>query len=719
MTHAMSATPSPRAAPRITVGQLLEPRSIAIVGASESRAKFGGRILYHLVHHGFAGELMPINRGRAELLGHTSYPSIAELPHAPDVAILAVPSETLVQNIAAAAQAGVGCCVVISTGFAEAGEEGAAMQAEIIDIAARSGMRIVGPNCMGFIVPHHRMALCSSIVLDTDTLLSGSIGMISQSGALMVSVFDRASTDGIGFRHCVSLGNQADLEICDFLEFMAQDPGTRAICMYVEGIKDGPRFRAAALACRAAGKPLFMVKTGRTDAGVKSARSHTASLAGSFDVLEAVCRETGIVLAGDPDDMVRAANILVRHAVDRPLGAVGVYSGSGGGAGIASDRVTEIGLEMATLSDATRAALGELLLPPQADNPIDLGGRKVPDSVEITTPTAQLLLADPAVAYGLMVLTSMPFIADKTALMARAAQASGKPCFFALTPGRGADAARVALRAADQPYFDRFEDALRALELVARHDRLRAATAEAPQRPQGAPGAGDAALCAALPAGALTEHEVKAVLAAYGVRTTRERTAASGAQAARAAAELGFPVVLKIVSRDIAHKSDVGGVALGLADAPAVEAAAAAMLARVARDAPSAAIEGFTVQEMARGEAEVIVGTRFDPLFGPVVLAGFGGILVEVLKDVAIAPAPITPLRARAMLDSLRVAPLLHGVRGKPPLDVDALCDAMVRISWLAHDLGERLVELEVNPFIVGTAGVTAADGRATLEALK
>ncbi|WP_170235444.1 acetate--CoA ligase family protein [Verticiella sediminum] len=713
----MTTSPQSPAAPRLSIAGILEPRSIAVIGASESRAKFGGRIMHHLVQHGYAGTLVPINRARADILGRACYASIGDTPQPPDVAILAVPGDTLVEHIEAAAVAGVGCCVVISTGFAEAGEEGAARQAEMVDIARRHGMRLVGPNCMGLIVPHHHMALCSSIVLDTDAPLpTGSIGMISQSGALMVSVFDRASTDGIGFRHCVSLGNQADLEICDFLEFMVEDPGTRAICMYVEGFKDGPRFRAAALACRAAGKPLLMVKTGRTDAGMKSARSHTASLAGAFDVLEAVCRDAGVVLAGDPDAMVRAADMLVRHPQRRSAGGVGVFSGSGGGAGIASDRVTEAGLHMAELADATRAGLGELLLPPQADNPIDLGGRKLPESVDITVPAAQLLLADPAVDYGVFVLTSMPFMVEQTQRMAAAARESGKPCFFALTPGRAIDDVRAALRAIDQPYFDGFEDALRALALVAQHDRLRMTPpAGRIPRPDDVPGP---AACAGLPAGALTESEVKAALRAYGVAATREAAAApTAAAAAEAAAGLGFPVALKIVSRDIAHKSDVGGVALGLADAAAVRAAAGLMLERVAHLAPQARIEGFSIQEMARGEAEIIVGARRDPSFGPVLLAGFGGVFVEVLEDVAIAPAPVTADTARRMLAGLRLAPLLHGARGRPALDVDAVCDAMVRIGWLAHDLGERLVELEVNPFIVGPAGAgaTAADGRATL----
>jgi acyl-CoA synthetase (NDP forming) len=697
--------------PRLTIGQILEPSSVAVLGASESRGKFGGRILFNMLRHGYAGRLVPINRGRSEVRGLPAFPDIGAVPEPPQVAIIAVPGTELVDNVRAAAAAGVGCCVVISTGFAEAGEEGAAMQAEIQAIAAGSGMRILGPNCMGLIVPHHRMPLCSSVVLDTDRLPTGEIAMISQSGALMVSVFDRASTDGIGFRHCVSLGNQADLEICDFLEFMVEDPGTRAICLYVEGLRDGARFRRAALAARAAGKPVLMVKTGRTEAGVRSAQSHTASLAGSFAVFQAVCEEAGVVLARDPDDMVRAANILVRNPAPRARRGVGIVSTSGGGAGIACDRVSEVGLEIAALSEDTRAALRELLLPPQADNPIDMGGRRPELTDDITGAAATCLLSDPAVGYGLVVLTSMPFFAERTRQLGEVAQAAGKPMFLALTPGQAADGPREALRALGMPWFDRFEDALRAIELVEAHDRLRATIAPAPARPDGLPDGFP------LPAGQATEGEVKQALAAYGIRTAREAIAATPEAAAEVATGIGFPVVLKAVSRQIIHKSDLGAVALRLPDAGAVREAARAMQARLATAAPDAVLDGFSVQEMVSGEAEVVMGARRDPQFGTVVLVGLGGTLVELLQDFALAPAPVAPERVRAMLAGLRLAPLFAGVRGRPPLDVEAVVEAVVRFSWLAADLGERLVDIEVNPLLVGPAGggATAVDGRATL----
>jgi acyl-CoA synthetase (NDP forming) len=722
-----SALSGARAMPRVDVDRILHPRSVAVFGASDSKDKFGGRIMHFLVHHGFAGEIYPINPRRSDVVGHKAYPSIAAAPAPPDVAILAVPADALVRTVTEAAEAGVGCCVIISTGFAEAGEEGRVRQAALVDVARRTGTRLVGPNCMGIIVPHHHLALCSSVVLDTDRLPDGAIGLVSQSGALMVSIFDRAAEDGIGFRHCVSLGNQVDLEICDFVEYMVDDPGTEAICVYVEGLLDGARFRRCAADARRAGKPLLIVKTGRTAAGVASARSHTASLAGSFEVFAAVCREEGAVIAHDPDDMVRAAHFLVRHRRPR-RGGVGILSSSGGAAGIACDRVSELGLPLAVLSPATRAQLEEILLPPQAMNPIDLGGRRKPEDVEIAGDAARLLFADPNVAYGLAILTSMPFFAKRTRMIGEAALAADKPVMMTMTPGAAANAPRQALRDIGQFYFDRAEDAFRVLAILsehdalraehdalrAEHDALRAAPAAAPARPPGLPAADAVGV---LGAGPLTEADVTRLLAAYGVTVARDAVAGTAEAAGEAATRLGFPVVLKAVSRDIVHKSDVGAVRLGLGSAGAVATAAREMAAALARSAPTARLEGFSVQETVTGEAEIIVGARRDPQFGPVVMVGLGGIAVEILKDIALAPAPVSENRARVMLDSLAAAPLLRGARGRPPLDLNAIVDAVVRVSWLAADLGVRLVDLEVNPLIVRREGhgAVAVDGRGTL----
>ncbi len=700
--------------PRLGIDRILHPRSIAVFGASEDAGKFGGRIMHFLIRHRFDGDIHPINPNRASILERKAYASIADVPTAPDVAIVAVPVSRMRETVEGAAAAGVGCCVIITTGFAEADEAGLNLQAALVEVSARTGMRIVGPNCMGFIVPHHRMALCSSVVLNTDSLGDGSIGMISQSGALMVSEFDRARTAGIGLRYGVSVGNQSDLELCDFLEFMVDEPETKAICLYVEGLLDGARFRRAAARCRQVGKPLIVLKTGRTAAGVVAAKSHTASLAGSWEVFEAICRDEGIVIARDPDDMMRTAHVLASFNGRRPGHRVGVLSSSGGGASIASDRITEIGLELAPLAEATFDALGTMLLAPQARNPVDLGGRKVPADVEIAGTATATLFADPTVDIGIAFLMSMPFYQKRCLLIADAVRECGKPVLIVCTPGAAADPARQALRERGFVVYEDFEQALRVLALVADHDRMQQQARTVPVRPDGLPGQ---VAASTLPAGALGEQAVKELLAAYGIPVARETIVHTPEACADAAALIGFPIVLKAVSPDIVHKSDAGAVRVGLADRAAVVDAAREMLATIAERLPGAKVEGFSVQEMVRGEAEVIVGIRGDAQFGPVVMLGLGGIAVEILGDVALVPAPVAAADVGAMIARLRTAPLFHGARGRAPLDTGAIADAVERISWLAADLGTRLVDLEVNPLIVKAAdgGVMAVDGRATL----
>jgi acetyl-CoA synthetase (ADP-forming) len=687
----------------MTVREILHPRSVAVIGASDNRAKFGGRIMHYLTKHGFAGRIVPVNPGRREVFGRQAYPRIGEAGPV-DVAILAVPPDILVESAAECADAGVGCIVVMTTGFAEAGPDGAARQEELVLLSRRKGMRVVGPNCMGFINPHHHLALTSSLVLDVDTLLAGEIGLVSQSGALMVSMYNRAHDAGIAFSACVSLGNQSDLEIGDFLEYMVDDPQTRVICLYVEGLKDPARFLRLAEACRTAGKPLLVVKVGRTDAGVRAARSHTASLAGSWATFQAACRDRGILLVDDPDGMVRVAEVLRRWGAPGGDG-IGILSPSGGGAAIAVDRVVERGLRLARLAPTTRERLLEILLPPQADNPIDLGGRRESDAVPVAGQAMAILAGDPDVTALLVMLTTVPAYEATTRELAKAAVASGKPVFVVVTPGSAADGPRRVLHEAGCAPYESLDEALRVLALAVAAGR-RSPPPDGAARPPAVP-------LPALRPGPLTEPEAKALLRACGVPVPRERLAASADEAAAAAEAVGYPVVLKGVARGVVHKSDVGAVKLGLTDAEAVRQAWYEVTAALGAHQ----VEGCLVSEQVRGEAEVIVGAKRDPQFGAVVLVGLGGLLVELVGDLQIALAPITPAHALRLLRALRLWPVLVGARGRPPCDTGALADIVSRVSWLAVELGDRLVELDVNPILVRAAGLgaVAVDARATL----
>ncbi len=701
---------------RIGVDRMLEPRAVAVIGASNTPGKFGYGIMRAVTGFGYAGQLYPINPKPGDIMERPSYRNIDAVPGPVDIAIIALPPRQAVQACRDAASAGVGACVIVTTGFAELGEAGAALEAELTELAQASGMRIIGPNCMGLIAPACLLPLTSSVVFDTGRLLAGRIGLISQSGGLMVSIYDRAVTDGIGFSACVSLGNQCDVEFSDILAYMLDHPATAAICLYVEGLKSPKRFLELARACRRQGKPLLLVKAGRTEAGMRAAMSHTASLAGAYSVLAAACREAGVLLMDDVDDMIRAADMLVRFG--RPLpGGIGLISTSGGSITLGVDRLYESGLTLAALTADSVAALAPILLPGYAQNPVDLGGRRDDwPSPQAVTRIVEILAADDGVSVLLAILnTSRPYTVLSEAT-ARALLACGKPFVIVFTPGQAADGPRAALRAFDCPYFDNADSALRVLVSLA------AAAAQTPQadaavRPAGLPAALAALPVGHLPKGRLTEPEVKALVAAYGVPVTAERLCITVDAAVAAGEAIGFPVAVKAVCRDLLHKSDVGAVRLAVRDVAALRVAFVEVKAAVADALPGSELQGVLVQAMWSGALELLVGARREPGFGAVVVVALGGTSVELFGDIQMAVAPVSPAQATALLHRLRCWPLLDGWRGKPALDVAAAAAAISRLSWLAHELGDRLVDIELNPVMVraGQGGVCAVDARATL----
>ncbi|MFN8517320.1 MAG: acetate--CoA ligase family protein [Chloroflexia bacterium] len=690
---------------------LLNPRSVAVIGASEDQGKFGGRAFHLLLRHRFAGAVYPINPNRQELLGLRAYPSIAATPGPVDVAILAIPKPYLQRAVEECVAAGVRGAIVITAQFSEVGEEGAADERRMVETARAGGMRLIGPNCLGLISPVNQAVLTTSPALDIDRLRVGQIGFTSQSGALMATIFDRANDLGIGFSHCVSVGNQADLAAEDFVDYFITDPRTRVMCSYAEGIKDPARLLELAARARDAGKPWLMVKAGRTEAGERAAFSHTASLAGRYAALEAAARDRGIVLMDDPDAMILAASLLARFEA-RPLRRVAVVTTSGGGGAITADRLSDAGLPLARFAPETADALNPLFMPGQAANPVDLGGRREGEAVNVATLALQVVAADPEVDCSLIVLSTAPMLANITANLAAPAAASGRPYLFAMWPGTAADESRTRLLAAGAPFCDRLDDAVRALRAWATWSDLPAPFDE--PRPDDLPTASD--LIVQLSAGPLGEAATKELLRAYGIPVNEGRLATSADEAVAAAEALGYPVALKIASPDVAHKSDVGGIVLGTADGDAVRRAWDRLRDNLARR-PDARFDGALVQPMVAGDAELIVGVVRDPQFGPLVLVGTGGVLVEVLRDSQLALAPVGPRAAEALLRRLRGWPLLAGVRGRPPLAIDAVAAIVSRVSWLAHEQRDRLAELDINPLIVSTDSAVAVDARAVLVA--
>ena len=357
----------------ITIVRVLSPRSVALIGATEDYAKFGGRFFHHLIDHAYPGRIYPINPKRESVLGVKAYPSVTDLPEAPDLALVAVPAGQLESTIDACGRAGVGACVVVTAQLAEFGPEGAALEARIVQIARGYGLRLVGPNCMGFILPAADLALSSTPTLRySGPFRKGGVALISQSGALMGSLYVQSHDHGVGLSGMVSIGNQADLELCDFLEGFIDEPATRVICLYVEGVKSPARLRALALRARAAGKPVLAVKAGRTEAGSVMARSHTSSLAGSFSAFETLCRESGILLVDDPDSMILIAGLIDANP-PMAAGGIGVVCSSGGGGAVLADRMAMADLPVAVYAPETRERLGADFQPTHQNNPLDLG----------------------------------------------------------------------------------------------------------------------------------------------------------------------------------------------------------------------------------------------------------------------------------------------------------------------------------------------------------
>jgi acetyl-CoA synthetase (ADP-forming) len=690
----------------IDIRHIIAPRSIAIIGATEDTTKFGGRISDNVVRHGFGGVVNFINPRRTSIFGLPAYPDIATAPGPVDVALLAVPATGLLDAVKACVAAGVGACVVVTAQLAEFDAAGARLQNEIVAVARAGGMRLIGPNCMGMISPASALGLTSSpTVQHVDRLRAGPVGLVSQSGALMGALFMFGHDHGVGFSAMITVGNQADLTLCDFYEGLVDDPTTSTICLYAEDVGDGARFRAIGARARRLGKRTIVLKAGQSEAGAEIARSHTASLAGSYSAFQAACRDTGILVADEAEGMIMAAGVMAANPRMRH-GGIGMVVSSGGNGAVTVDRMANRKIPIAAWTEATRSRMSRHFLPAHQNNPIDLGAHKGALEPVIFTATIEAAFEDSNVAALVYLMTPQPLMPQTMQALIDVWRRQEKPVIVVLDTSRFADNIRQMALDAGMPFLSRIDDALRVIDLMIAERGFDAAIADLPARP-----GGPVALPATLASGYLTEPAAKALFAGYGIPVTREALAHDAAGAVAAAERLGFPVVLKGVSDTIIHKSDSGLVKLRLADGDAVRQAFADVAA-VLGVAPV-----VSVQEMVEGKAEMIVGARRDPTFGAQILVGFGGTLVEVIADIQIACAPVSPDGAEAMLRRLTLWPLLDGVRGGARLDVAALVDLIVRMSWLAHDLGYKLVDLEINPVLVraGDGGVCAVDGRGTI----
>ncbi|MCE7984700.1 MAG: CoA-binding protein [Caldilinea sp. CFX5] len=698
---------------------LFHPQSVAVIGASTRPHSVGATVMHNLLSAGFAGPIMPVNPKHQAVAGVLAYPDVASLPLTPDLAVICTPPCTVPGLITALGERGVKAAVVLTAGLErETDAQGQPLQQATLAAAKPYGLRILGPNCVGLMIPG--IGLNASFAHTNP--LPGNLAFVTQSGALAVAVLDWAKSNGIGFSSFVSLGNLADIDFGDLLTYLGNDPATRAILLYIESITDAAKFMAAAKVA-ARNKPVIAVKAGRVAEGAQAAHSHTGALAGVDDVVDAALRRAGILRVDTIEDLFNAVETLART---HPLqGDKLIIFTNGGGPGVmATDALIRRGGRLATLAPATLARL-DTFLPPNWShgNPIDIIGDAPPERYR---QSLQALLADPGGDTILFIQTPTAIvpsieIAQALAPMIQAAPRNILSCWL----GRdGVAAARQLFAAAGIPVYDSPEDGVDAFLQMVNYRRtqelLQASAASPPpaftaDRPQA-----HAVIKAALAAGRdlLTEVEAKTILAAYAIPTVPTCFAATPSACGEVAQRMGGPVVVKILSPEISHKSDVGGVALNLATPEAAQSAAATMWQQVQQLRPQATLCGFTVQPMVqRPHAhELIIGVTNDAIFGPVILFGQGGTAVEVIGDRAVTLPPLTPQLARELVERTRVAKLLAGYRNRAPANLAALHETLLKVSQMVADLPE-LCELDINPLLVDETGVLALDARLRVRA--
>jgi acetyltransferase len=690
-----------------------DPRSIAIIGASRNPRKPGGRPLVALQKRGYSGRVFPVNPQYDEVAGLVCYPTIVDVPGDVDMAIVSVPASSVLDVLEQCGEKGVKAVVLFSAGFAEVGAEGEALQRRMGEIASANDFRILGPNCLGLMNIGNSVMASFAHIVDLEPV-PGSLGLVTQSGAFGAMIYAEANAARVGCSSFASVGNEADTEFSDFVAYLLEDPATEVIGGYLEGARDGGKLRRVAERALERGKPIVMLKVGRTPSGARAASSHTGSLAGDDQIYDAFFRQFGIVRIEALSELTAFAIV---HGGRRSFRGkrVAILSGSGGYGVMVADKCESLGLIVPELSEATREKL-QRFLPDfgSSRNPIDLTAQAavIPHMLENCFRT---LVEDEDIDIILAHAIFHEPNAMKIAQEIVEIYESTSKAIVIMTPVRadfGPEADHIALlRTARVPVLS---DGLGAATAVARlawyqEKVAQAGSRERDSRPLATASAPDVA-AALRGSDGLSEHRSKRILESYGIPITREALATSGDAAVRLARELGYPVALKVQSAAIAHKTEAGGIRLQLTSDDEVRAAYAEILANVERAAPDAEVEGVLVQEMLEGGVEVILGATRDPVFGHAIMFGLGGIFVEVLRDVSFRIAPLTRDDAREMVSEVKGHRVLEGVRGRPPVDVDAIVDAILAVSRLVTVHREDISELDINPLVVFPKGAKAAD---------
>jgi acetate---CoA ligase (ADP-forming) len=693
------------------------PKSIAVLGASPDVHRIRGRLLHQLRENGYPGRILPINPSYQEIDGLRCYPSIGAVGEPIDLALVAIPAASVATALEECARAGVKNTLIISSGFAEEGGAAGDMQAELVEVTKRTGIRACGPNCEGYFNTLGNIATTFSPTVEVKddegrVLASDSrVGVIAQSGGIGFALFNRGKAAGIGFSYVISTGNEADLNMADFLDYMVEDKNTHAVMLFCEAVRDGPGFVAALAKARTLGKPIIAIKIGRSVAGSRASASHTASLSGSYTAYRAVFERYGVIEAEDPDEAVAIAGVLLTCPAPKGRRA-GIITPSGGGGAWMADTLSAHGLIVPTLSGETQAALRALMPSYGASgNPVDVTAQGSNTGPAMMTVMEKLAGSD---ELDMLVLITSLTSETRVSLDAQRVRAVAARC------GKPMTVWTYTLPSA----FGREQAAGCGLFV---HSDLRnvgvamgklADYAEALARPL--PASPATTNVAPLPhnlPNMLSEYHAKALLAPFGLPESQERLATTAAEAVEAAVALGFPVAMKIASPDLPHKTEAGGVILGLQGPQSVAVAYGQIVESARHYRPTARIDGVLVQKMAPKGHELVIGMVNDATFGPIMMVGLGGTMVELMGDVVHRPAPVDVAEATDMLRSLRSAKLLQGFRGADPIELTPAAELIANLSQAAIAYRDRIVEMEFNPVILHAdgSGLTIADALITL----
>jgi acetyltransferase len=698
---------------RHSLDSLFKPQSVAVLGASATPGSVGSILMRNLLENPFGGGVYPINPKRRAVHGVHCYPSLRALPAPVDLAVIATPATTVPALVEECVSAGIPAAIIISAGFAELGAAGRALESQIRMIA-RGKMRIIGPNCLGLIHPPSNLNASFAATM----ALPGKVALLSQSGAICTSILDWATAKHLGFSSFVSVGSMLDVDFADLLDYFADEPNTRSIILYMESIGNARKFLSAARSVSRT-KQVIVVKSGRHEAGARAAASHTGALAGADAVFDAAFRRAGILRVTTIPELFNMSEILALQPPPRGP-ALAIVTNAGGPGVMATDALMLSGGALANLSQETLATLNQALPPFWSHaNPIDLLGDATAERYRVAVEACG---KDPNVQ-GVLVLLSPQAMTDptETARQLASSRCEGKPILASWMGGATVRPGRELLSAAGVPTFDAPEAAIQAFLQMVQYRRNQELLYERPEalpqdrRPDSARVRQIIQKVRAENRTLLTEAEAKDVLAAYGLPVARTVACADVEEAVRAAAEVGYPVVLKLLSSTVTHKSDVGGVQLNLADEGGVRSAFARIQENMGRRGLGAAFGGVTVQPMISNRGfELIVGSSVDRQFGPVILFGAGGVLVEVMQDRALALPPLNRTLARRLMERTQVYAALKGVRGQAAVNFEALETLLVYFSQLLIDFAE-IEEVDINPLLAGAEQIIALDARIVL----